>query len=170
MQNPVFAIADAKHEALVHMLPHPHANGNIAAWQVPLQARIAAVDAVAHPGVHFHPHHVNAAPQPGMSLVHPQQVQQAPLPGQQFVSAPQTLVYPGQQVGSGVVYHAAPQAVVQHPAMHQYVEVAKTEAFHDIMQHQLHNRLITHHPHPLQTPTDISLEARRAYYRDVFHI
>ncbi|EKX34184.1 hypothetical protein GUITHDRAFT_119602 [Guillardia theta CCMP2712] len=140
MQNPVFAIAEARHDALLHQLPHPNTSGNISSWQVPLQARLATVNAVTHPGAFIPPHHVP----------------QASLPVQHVATMPQGFVYPVQQTAPGVMYHVPPQ-VVQHPAMHQYVEVAKTEAFHDIMQHQLHNRLVTHHPHPFTTQQKLAL-------------
>ncbi|EKX44113.1 hypothetical protein GUITHDRAFT_153060 [Guillardia theta CCMP2712] len=132
--NPVFAVAQAKHDVLVNHFPAP-STGSVQSYQVPLDARLAGLNAVMHPGIHHqaHPvHHPNVVPQ------------------QAFVVAPQHVQQP-------------------HPHIHhrQYVEVAKTEAFHDILHNGMHRRLDDHNA-PVSNPTGIALASRRQFYQKVF--
>eukprot|EP00960_Hanusia_phi_P071272 767512-Hanusia_phi.AAC.1 len=121
--NPVFAIAQAKHDVLLSELPHP-TSSTVLPHQVPAQARLLALDSIVHPG-HLHlsaPHAVTAEAQPRA---------RAPV-------------------------HAR-----------RYVEVAKTEAFHEVMASAAHRGLDVAEK-PLGTPLDVSVASKKLIYKKLF--
>eukprot|EP00960_Hanusia_phi_P064833 765930-Hanusia_phi.AAC.1 len=128
--NPVFAVAQARHDVLMHQMPAPH-TGPVQSYQVPLDARITSINAVMHPTVHHQVHTVH----------HP----------------------------NGVPQHTVVAVQQPPPHIHQrhYVEVAKTEAFHDIMHNGMHARFDDHNT-PVTNPTGIALASRRQFYQRVF--
>mmetsp|Transcript_28293 Transcript_28293/g.64087 ORF Transcript_28293/g.64087 Transcript_28293/m.64087 type:complete len:127 (-) Transcript_28293:236-616(-) len=121
--NPVFAIAQAKHDVLVSHLPQPD-TGAVMPHQLPAQARLIALDSV----VHAHAPHL-AAPQP-------------------------------------VAVQVQPRA---HAPVHarRYVEVAKTEAFHDVLASAAHRRLDVNDK-PIGGPMEWSLASKKTFYSRLF--
>ena len=118
--NPVFAIAQAKHDVLVSQLPRP-TSGAVMPHQVPNQARLLALDYVFSPHLPHHtaPHAIEAVVQPRV--------------------------------------HAPVQA-------RRYVEVAKTEAFHDVMASAAHRGLDVA-DQPITGPMEVSLAAKKTLYK-----
>uniref|UniRef100_A0A7S4JSZ9 Uncharacterized protein n=1 Tax=Guillardia theta TaxID=55529 RepID=A0A7S4JSZ9_GUITH len=118
--NPVFAIAQAKHDVLMSQMPHP-ATGAVMPHQVPAQARLIALDSVVHaPSLHL------AAPHPALAEMQPR----------------------------------------AHAPVHarRYVEVAKTEAFHEVLATAAHHRLDLAEK-PIATPFEVSLASKKTFYR-----
>ncbi|EKX45544.1 hypothetical protein GUITHDRAFT_152627 [Guillardia theta CCMP2712] len=118
--NPVFAIAQAKHDVLVSHLPHP-TTGAVMPHQIPAEARLLALDSVFNPHLpHLTaPHAVGAVVQPRV--------------------------------------HGPVQA-------RRYVEVAKTEAFHDVMASAAHRGLDVAEQ-PITGPMEVSLAAKKTLYK-----